>query len=343
MERRSFLKLGSGLLATTALPPTALFAAGESMVFVAWGGTTQEAQYAAWATPLTEATGITVTNDGPTDYGKLRAMVESGNVTWDVVDVEANFAYRLAKEGLLEPIDFSVVNKEGLDERLTFEYGVGSFMSSFVMAWNRDFVSGDPATWADLFDTATFPGKRGFYKWVCFGALEIALLADGVAPDALYPLDLDRAFAKLDTIKSDIIWWDTGAQSQQLLASGEAPIGMFWNGRIYSMIKDGMESLAISWQQHVPGPDMLVVPKGAPNKEAAMKFIAMATSAQGQADFSNASAFAPINSQANALINEDMRPYMPFSHPEQEVPLDIQYWADNIEEIGRRWYAWQAG
>ena len=99
-----------------------------------------------------------------------------------------------------------------------------------------------------------FPGKRAIYKWVSVGAPEIALLADGVAPEKLYPLDLDRVFAKLDTIKKEIVWWGSGAQSQQLLASGETPIGMFWNGRIYAMQKDGPSSVGIGWHQHIPGP-----------------------------------------------------------------------------------------
>ena len=342
MKRRTFLQHSGLLLAASALGARTAFAESGSLTFVSWGGTTQDAQSKAWSIPFTEKTGIAVVNDGPTDYGKLKAMVESGNVMWDVIDVEGQFAYKLAKEGLLEPIDYSVVNKEGLDPRLTFEYGVGSFLSSYVLAYNKEFVTGEPKTWVDIFDLEKFPGKRALYKWACMGALEMALLADGVAPADIYPLDLDRAFKKLDTIKSSIAWWGTGAESQQLLASGEAPLGMFWNGRVYSMQKDGLDTLEISWAQNVPGPDMLVIPKGAPNKKAAMEFIAIASSAKGQADFSNASAYAPTNSGARELLNKDMLEFMPFTHADQEIPMGLQYWSEHTDEIGKRWYAWQA-
>jgi len=138
-------------------------------------------------------------------------MVESGNVTWDVVDVEYDFALAAAKAGLLEPIDFAVVDKAQIDPRFVTDNAVGSFYYSFVLGYNKDVLKEEPKTWADLFDTTKFPGKRTFYKWSAPGVLEIALLADGVAPDKLYPLDLDRAFKKLDTIKGDIVWWGGGA------------------------------------------------------------------------------------------------------------------------------------
>ncbi|AIO94411.1 bacterial extracellular solute-binding family protein [Burkholderia pseudomallei 576] len=218
-----------------AVCATAFAAAGaqaaDSIVFTSWGGTTQSSQDKDWAKPFTKATGINVMMDGPTDYGKLKAMVDSGNVTWDVVDVEGDFAYAAQKAGLIEPIDYSVVKKDELDPRFVSPAAVGSFYYAFVLGFNKaSFKGAQPSAWADLFDTKRFPGKRTFYKWSAPGVLEIALLADGVPVNKLYPLDLDRAFKKLDSIKSDIVWWGGGAQSQQLLASGEAPI--CWRGRL---------------------------------------------------------------------------------------------------------------
>ena len=342
LNRRNLLKAGAFMATTSMVPWSTARAADDKVTFVSWGGSTQEAQTEAWATPFTAATQIPVVQDGPTDYGKLKAMVESGNVMWDVVDVEGYYAYRFAKLGLLEPIDYTVVNRDDLDPRLAFEYGVGSFMSSYVLAYNKNFVQGELTTWADLFDIQKFPGKRAVYKWAGIGPLEMALLADGVEPSKLYPLDLDRAFAKLDTIKSNIVWWGSGAESQQLIASGEAPIGMFWNGRIYFMQKDGLDSLAVSWKQNIPGPDILVVPKGAPNKAAAMKFIAEAASARGQATFANLSAYAPTNSAAIPLIKPEILPVMPFTYKNEDVPLGLEYWSENVDEISKRWYAWQS-
>ena len=317
-------------------------AQADQMVFTSWGGTTQDAQTEAWATPFTEKTGTTVVQDGPTDYGKIKAMVDAKAVTWDVVDTEFDWALQAGKADLLEPLDFTVIDKSKLDPRFVSDYAVGSFYYSFVLGWNPANFTGDqPKTMADLFDTKKFPGKRTFYKWSAPGVIEAALLADGVAPDKLYPLDLDRAFKKLDTIKSDIVWWEGGAQSQQLLASGEAPIGLFWNGRLAALEADG-QPVGISWDQNITAADALVVPKGAPDKAAAMAFIAEATSAKAQADFAAKTGYAPINTGSAALMDEAVRKTLPDAQTAVQINADMAYWAQHRDEIGTRWYAWQA-
>ncbi|MGI6245431.1 MAG: polyamine ABC transporter substrate-binding protein [Pseudochelatococcus sp.] len=316
-------------------------AKAEELVFSSWGGTTQDAQKEFWAAPFTAQTGIGVTQDGPTDYGKLKAMVEAGNVSWDVVDVEGDYAEQAGRAGLLEKLDFSIIDRARLDPRFVTDYSVGSFYYSFAIGCNRDAVKTCPRTWADLFDTAAFPGKRTFYKWSAPGVIEAALLADGVAPGDLYPLDLDRAFKKLDTIKSDIIWWDGGAQSQQLLASAEAPYGSFWNGRLTALEDTGVP-VEISWHNNITAADSLVVPKGAKNREAAMKFIAHATGAGPQAAFAAATGYAPINLDSSAQMDAATRETLPDRQTETQVNANLGYWAENRDEIGSRWYAWQA-
>ncbi|PSJ55545.1 ABC transporter substrate-binding protein [Kumtagia ephedrae] len=324
----------AGLLAATA-------AQAEEMVFTSWGGTTQEAQAKSWAEPFTAETGIKVLQDGPTDYGKLKAMVDSGSVSWDVIDVEMDFAIKAAKDGLLEPIDFNVVPKADLDPRFTTDHAVGSFYYSFVLAWNKGAVSGEPVGWADMFDLTKYPGKRTFYKWSAPGVIEIALLADGVPADKLYPLDLDRAFKKLDTIKPEIVWWSGGAQSQQLIASGEATFGQLWNGRVFALQEEGAD-VGVSWNQNMTAADVLVVPKGAKNKDLAMKFLAAATSPSAQASFAEASGYAPINTAAKAEMPEEVVKSLPDAFVDGQINLDMNYWAENRDAIATRWYAWQA-
>ena len=328
-------------LAALALVVSASTAvAADSLNFVSWGGSTQDAQKQAWAEPFTEASGIHVVQDGPTDYGKLKAMVESGNVQWDVVDVEADFALRAASEGLLEPLDFGVIKRETIDPRFVSDHGVGSFYFSFVLGYNQGKVGGNaPQDWTALFDTATYPGKRALYKWASPGVLELALLADGVAADQLYPLDLARAFKKLDSIKQDIVWWGGGAQSQQLLASGEVSLGQFWNGRVYALQQDGAP-VGVSWKQNLVMADFLVIPKGAKNKDAAMKFLANASSAKGQADFANLTAYAPVNVNSVEQLNADLAPSLPTAHVKDQVNLDYAYWAKNGEAISAQWNEW---
>lgn len=324
------------LLVSAALPASAA-----DMVFTSWGGTTQDAQNAAWAEPFAAETGTQVLQDGPTDYGKIKAMVEAGAVSWDVVDVEGDYAVQAGKAGLLEPLDFTIIDKSRLDPRFVTDHSVGSFYYSFVIGCNKDAVAECPKTWADLFDTAKFPGKRTFYKWSAPGVIEAALLADGVAPADLYPLDLDRAFKKLDAIKGDIIWWSSGAQSQQMLASAETPYGSFWNGRLTALAASGI-AVETSWDQNITAADSLVVPKGAPNKEAAMRFIALATSPKAQAAMAAATGYAPINLDAPSEMDPGVRATLPDQQAETQVDADMAYWAEHRDEIGARWYAWQA-
>ncbi|UVJ46131.1 polyamine ABC transporter substrate-binding protein [Pseudomonas sp. LS1212] len=335
-KKRATALLAAGLLAVTC---NATLAA-ESMSFVSWGGTTQDAQKQAWAEPFSKETGIKVVQDGPTDYGKLKAMVESGNVQWDVVDVEADFALRAASEGLLEPLDFNVIKRDRIDPRFVTDHGVGSFYFSFVLGYNESKLgAGKPQDWTALFDTKTYPGKRALYKWPSPGVLELALLADGVAADKLYPLDLDRAFKKLDTIKKDIVWWGGGAQSQQLLASGEASLGQFWNGRVYALQQDGAP-VGVSWKQNLVMADVLVIPKGSKNKDAAMRFLANSSSAKGQADFANQTAYAPVNLDSVSLLKEELAPNLPTAYAKDQITLDFAYWAKNGPAIATRWNEW---
>ncbi|WP_012070184.1 ABC transporter substrate-binding protein [Marinomonas polaris] len=329
-------------LAVAALCSTSVIHAyaQDSVNFVSWGGSTQDAQQEAWALPFTGKTGIKVVQDGPTDYGKLKAMVESGNVQWDIVDVEADFAYRAAAEGLLEPLDFSVIDKTNIDPRFVSDYGIGSFYFSFILAYNKSKLSSaEPQDWNALFDTKTYPGKRALYKWPSPGVLELALLADGVSAANLYPLDLDRAFKKLDTIKKDIVWWGGGAQSQQLIASGEVSMGQFWNGRIFSLQADGLP-IGNSWKQNLVMSDFLVIPKGAKNKDAAMKFLAYSSSAQGQADFATITAYSPVNTKSEALLDKGLSAYLPTNYTADQVSLNYQYWAENGPQIAQRWNNW---
>lgn len=310
----------------------------ESITFVAWGGTTQEAEEEAFGEPFTEETGIEVDSDN-TDYGKFKAMVESGNVVWDVVDVEADFAYKAAEEGLLEELDFSVIDKSELDPDFVDDYFVGSFAYSFANAYNSDEITEEPQGWEDFFDLEKFPGKRTAYQWPTAGVFEMALLADGVDPDDLYPIDFDRAFAKLDEIKDSIQWWDTGAQSQQMLASGEVSMGHVWDGRMYPLIEEGAP-VEIDWTHNIKAGDVLVVPKGTPNKEAAMKFIAIASSAEAQANMANMTSYTPINLEAFDLLDEELEPFLSSSNTDSQVVLDMEYWSTAIDEVLDDWNAW---
>jgi putative spermidine/putrescine transport system substrate-binding protein len=343
LNRRDALGALGSLAGAALVLPKLAWAQAKELVFTSWGGTTQEAQAAAWAVPFTKETGVKVLQDGPIDYGKLKAMVDSGNVQWDVVDVEQDFALFAAKNGMLEPLDFTVIKREDLDPRFVSDHGVGSFYYAWVIGYSQGaYGSNQPGGWADLFDLAKFPGKRAYYKWCGPGVYEIPLLADGVKPEQLYPLDLDRAFKKMDSIKKQTVWWGTGAQSQQLLASGETPMGMFWSGRLHSLVKDGT-SVGVQWNQNLTAADLLVIPKGSKNKDLAMKFLAVASSPEGQAEMAKRLGYSPTNLKSLALLDQDTIDSLPSHYAAMNIPIDIQYWADHRTELDKRWYNWQAG
>jgi putative spermidine/putrescine transport system substrate-binding protein len=340
LRRRSILLIAAAVVAGGTA--TAVLAAN-SLTFVAWGGTTEERQVAAWGPEFTKQTGYAVQPDSPTDYGKLKAMVDAGQVVWDVVDVEADFARRAAKEGLLEKIDYSVVNKDGLDPQWSSDYGVGSFYYAFVLAYNKK-VLGDkePQNWQDFFDLQKFPQKRSIIGWPTTGVVEMALLADGVKPENLYPLDLDRAFKKLATLKGHLVFWNSGAESQQLLASGEAPICFCWDTRVSVMMADpSSPPLGISWYQNIGTGDVLVIPRGSKNKDAAMKFLAVASSPEGQARLDEAALLSPINSKAMALIKPETMPKLAAGHQDSQIQVNLDYWVEHGPEVTDAWNKWK--
>src|SRR3712207_2716878 len=208
LTRREFLKLsGVGLVGATLLGTGGCGgdgSGGEGLLFASSGSDYQRAQTKAWLEPYSKETGTEIRQDSPTDYAKIQAMVENDQVIWDVVNVSNDFGLESTAE-LLEPLDYSVIDKEPILEGYASEYRIACMLYANVLAYSTEQFDGTPSTWADLFDTQQFPGRRGFRKDPS-ETLEVALLGDGVSPENLYPLDVDRALNKLDTIKDQIVW-----------------------------------------------------------------------------------------------------------------------------------------
>ncbi len=311
-----------------------------TLTVASWGGAYQEAQTNAWFDPFTAETGVTVIQDSPTDYAKVQAMVEAGQVTWDVVDIENDFAIGQSEE-FFEPIDYSIVPKDQIIPGLANEYRVGNILYATVLGYSTDMLAEVPQGWADFFDLEKFPVTRSLPRSASRFVLEMALVADGADSNDLYPLDIDRALAKLDTIKDDTIFWETGAQSAQQLADGEAVMGMIWNGRVQTAIDEGAP-LAIQWNQHIALADYWAVPKGAPNKEAAMHFIAFTLSDQNSHKISDFISYAPTNVETFAKVNADMAPLLPTyeDRPAQSFQVSDAWWDVNRETTVERYNEW---
>ncbi|QJU55678.1 ABC transporter substrate-binding protein [Herbiconiux sp. KACC 21604] len=343
MIRRKLLgTIGAGVVAALALAGCASdgggsTAAPDALTVVSYGGAYQEAQSEAFFKPFAADTGITVTEDSPTDYAQLRTMVENGRPTWDLALVANDFG-TAADADYLEPIDYSKIDKSALVEGAAQEYRVAADIEASVIAYRSDAFSTQPTTWADLFDTEKFPGKRIFNKLSSGGVLEAALLADGVAPDELYPLDVDRALKKLDTIKDDIIWWDTAAQSQQLLESGEGAIGLVWVGRAVDASKQ--TPITINWDTWLQVDAYWVIPKGAPGASAAQDLLAAALQTGPQLAFAELSDYGPVNAEAAKDPAVTANENRPTNHLDTRVSVDDDWWGANAEDVDKKFQAW---
>jgi len=348
IDRRQFLA-ASGSVAAFGLSQISHSAsaqgkyAGQKVVFASWGGAYQDAQKQGFCEPFAKETGAIVVQDGPVDYGKLRAMLESGKPTWDVVDVTIDFLYSGAADNLFEKIDTSTVDISRINPKYVHEHGVGDIVWSYNLGYSKSVLKDGnyPRTWADLFDLRKFPGRRMLRDRVS-PMLEIALLADGVPPEKIYPIDVDRAFKKLDTIKQQSIFWTTNSQSQQLLVDGEVGLGVIINGRLYDAVKKGA-NLGLEWNQHVQSVDYLVVPRNAPNRATAMGLINEMTKKESQAKVANLMALAPTNPDAFALIDETVKPWLA-TNPEyanKGMLTDENYWKSNLKPLSERWAQWK--
>jgi putative spermidine/putrescine transport system substrate-binding protein len=316
---------------------------GVTLSFVSFGGVYQEAQRKAWLEPYTELTGVQFTEDENSLNATIKAQVESGQVTWDVVDVGNDFGTDAHKD-LLEPLDYSLIPRDEMNEALgVTDYRVPDITYGVVLGYNTEVLGAGnvPAGWADFFDTTKFPGKRGAWDYSESGMFEFALMADGVAPADLYPLDLPRATRKLDTIKDDLVFWTSGGQSQELIGSGEVAMTMIWNGRAWSAKNLDNKPVEIQWNQQIVTADYLVVPKGSPNKDAAMKFIAYTACAENNAKPSEFIPYGPTNknSQPNPAMVQDLSVT---NADENSAYFDDPYLVDNFAEIDAAWQAWKA-
>jgi putative spermidine/putrescine transport system substrate-binding protein len=317
---------------------------GTKVSFVSWGGDVQEAQIGGGLGGWAETSGGEIVSDGPTDGAKIKAQVESGSVTWDVVDIADKWAAAHCGE-LLERIDYDIVDTSELmpGARAT-DCGVPAIVTGNVLAYNKDkYKSGAPTTWADFFDTRRFPGKRGIYAGNPSVTFEAALLADGVAPEDMYPLDVDRALKKLETIKDDIVFWDGGALVQQMMESGQIDMGLIWSGRVYGAVKAGAP-WAVSHEQPYLTYDFLVIPKGTKNPEAANSLINYYIGARQQAAVTERITYPGVNKNARPNLGPMAAEFQVDRPPfNDQQYIDLDYWSRNIDALTDRWASWING
>ena len=354
---------------SSAVSAMALGAAAQdpvSLTVVSWGGAYTASQVRAYHEPFMEANPhVTIINDdgSANALASLRAQAQAGNVTWDLVDMLPSDAQLACDEGIILQIDHDAMLAPAPDGTPASEdFLPGSlgecFIPQIVYSTVLSFRPGafpddnQPSSIADLFDVENFPGRRALQDRPGTN-LEWALYADGVDPDDIYdvlstPEGVDRAFAKLDTIKEHIIFWTEGAQAPQLLADGEVAFATGYNGRMFDAIEvEGMDA-AIIWDGQIVEWDGWVVPADGPNVDVVMEYLYWATDTQRLADQAKFISYGPARASSAPLVGEhadlgiDMNEHMPTNPDNYFAPivLDNDFWIDYGDELRERFANW---
>lgn len=321
-------------------------AAADSVTIASWGGAYQKAQRLALFEPGSKSTGIAVKEETYGGMSDVRLKVKAGAMTWDIVSSGSGSAARAAKEGLLEKLDYNIIDVSTFYPELMTDYCVGSDVYSTVLAYNTaTYGDNGPASWADFWDVKKFPGKRAFRN-KAVGTLEPAIMASGVAPADVYKVlaseaGIKRALDKIRELRPHIaVWWKSGAQHAQLMKDGEVDMTTGWNGRFDVAKKDGAK-VAYTFNQALLDFDCFAIPKGAPNKDLAMKFLAEISKAELQANLPLHITYGPTNKKAYEIgkIDDALARAMP-SHPDNaklQVTVN-QKWYEDFEKLASTLY-----
>lgn len=319
------------------------------VVITSGGGTWEDAQKKAFFEPFTRDTGIEVVLV-PEDHAKLLASVRMGQPEADITSVPGGMLAGFVNKDAAEPVDYSFFSAEtlsGIPDALKDPHGIGALLYSVGVAYNTERypdVAKAPRNWVDFYDLTAFPGQRALpkcEKMIDGGLLESALMGDGVPGEQIYPIDMDRAFAKLAGIKGSVgRWWISGADAPQGLIDGEVDIADAYNGRIFAAKQKGAP-LAFSWDQSLLQYDYWMIMKGSPNKENAAKFLAYISRAEPQAAFAEAIGYGPINEAAFDLVPAELRETLPGA-PElvgRQVFQDYGWWNEMRPDGKTNWEA----
>ena len=346
------------------------FAIAQDMTIVSWGGAYSASQNKAYFQPyMAQNPSINIIDDSSAAeaVSRLRAMQQAGNVPWDVIDMVAADAIRACDEGLaleidpdtqLAPAPDGTPASEDFGEFLISPCFVPQSVSSTTFGFRTDMVGDNPPDEiCDVFDLENYPGKRSLERRPV-NNMEWALICDGVAESEVYdvlstPEGVDRALAKLDSIKNQVVWWSAGAETPQLLVDGEVVMGSSNNGRLFALIQENKQPVGMLWDAQVLNVDGWVIPAGLPpeRKARALDYVKFATDAQRLADQAGYISFGPARKSSAPLVSKhaetgiDMAPHMPTepSNLKNSILSDHEFWMVNGEDINARFQSWLEG
>jgi len=345
---------GSSL--TLAVRPARAASGDNKIVVASWGGSFGDAQRAAQFTPFTQATGIEVVlAPQQPEPALLQAQVQSGKVEWDLAEVSLVGAGLLANKGVLEKIDYSAMNADvmkGAAPAVLDEHSAGIFYWPFVLGWSLKHFTTDnhPKNWAEYWDTQKFPGPRGLTSMDFEPPpFEIPFLANGVAPDKLYPMNIDQGFKYLDGFRDKVtVWTGYEKNSATLMGQGEIAAGPSASPSLFGTKKEG-GAVDWTWEQGLLYYDAWVMPKGAPHQENALKFIEFCLTPKTQAAMTVAYPGAPVVAAAEALLPAETKAAA--LSPDKVASMitpDVKWWTtpdsagkSNIDRVYEKWATWK--
>jgi putative spermidine/putrescine transport system substrate-binding protein len=345
ISRRQFVAGIGGASALSIAAPfilrsTGAKAASNNLVFVTWGGTYRSSLEEALVKPFTAETGINVTVVDTPDLAKVKAQVTTGNVEWDVFDAPGALGANGSKEGYWEPLNASLFDTGDLSIPMTKDLVPAYTFAGGIAYDPKRFPDGKhPRNFPEYFDAKAFPGRRTFRNRPS-ETLEAALLADGVPPSKLYPLDIERAFKALERIKPDVAKWiDSTPQTITLLQTNEVDFSYSYASRVRTTGAAGA-GMAFSFDQTLNGLEYFAVVKNAPNKENAFKFLSFSMRPDRQAAAMELLGNTPVSKKALPLLSPGVRKWLPNMESDQNVLLDDLWWAQNFDKVSRRFKEW---
>jgi putative spermidine/putrescine transport system substrate-binding protein len=329
------------------------------LVIDSFGGSWGDAQLRGFIEPFESATGIKVTLLPTQDIAKTKAAIQAGDTPpVDISDGDFRAVAGLSASDLLEPIDYTAWDEATLSQvpaKFRQQYAIGWARTAFGICWDSKTFPDDglqPAGWADFWNTTKFPGKRAMLAWNADPFPEGPLLADGVAPADLYPLDIDKSLAKLRELKADIPTFpESLASLQQLLVDGNVSMIDCFSHRYQGLVQSGLKNLRFSFAQAKELDETYFVWKNAPNKANAMKFLAFVQQAQNQANWAKIAYAGPVNDDALALMPADVAKHLP-THPDnltKMFPSDDDWYTQQRPDgqtnydylVSSAWPKWQ--
>ena len=335
-----------------------------AITVASWGGAYEHSQVKAYFEPFTKKTGIRIDierYDG--GLAELRRQVNGGDGAWDLVDMTMADNRAACRQGLLEPIDHTVLlpapdgtpaSRDFIDGALT-ECGVSQIVYAMVTAYNRDAFPGErPSRLRDIFDIRRFPGKRALQRGP-EANLEWALMSHGVPRQDLYQLlsterGLRLAFERLERIRDDVVWWTSTDQPVEMLVSGEAVIASQYNGRLFDAAAVQGHPIEIIWDGQVYELGSWGIPRGTKHLDEVLDFIRFATGTRPLADQARYIAYGPARRSSMKLVSAhaetgvDMRPHLPTNPANFRTAIlkDTEWYASLYDRIKARFDAWLA-